>query len=504
MDRLKSVLTRSFQLLASPKAFYSIVALFCIQALWIALSNRYPMAFDEDYHLGIIRLYAEHGLPFWSSQPTGADTFGPVYRDPSYLYHYTMSFIYRFIALFTDNQSAQVILLRVLNIGFLATSLPIFRALLKKLGASNIVTNFVLLLYVLIPVLPLLAAQINYDNVFIPLVALLLYWLTSFSIELWRYKRTNTRLLIYILILGVYGSLVKYPFLPFALAATACVAILMYVTYRSGKKALLSLGFGLTLMTKRLRWILLALFIIGTMLFAERYGMNLLRYQTPVPPCHVALSEQQCRAYGPWLRDATLENNKQDGVSNPFPYAWAWIYGMWFRLFFTVDGPPTGYQTRGPLTLPGLSAAAFGVASMTLCGIFAMAILKRHRVLLPALAVCLFYITVLFLDGLEAYLRTGKPVAINGRYLLPVLPVLFLLAVYAWEHLLGSRPILKRSLATLAILGMVWGGGVLTFILRSSDVWYWDNATVRSVNFNVRNVVGPITPGADMPTQYLP
>ncbi len=51
---------RLISLLGSTQFFWAIVALFVVQALWIALSSHYPMAFDEDFHLGIIRLYAHH------------------------------------------------------------------------------------------------------------------------------------------------------------------------------------------------------------------------------------------------------------------------------------------------------------------------------------------------------------------------------------------------------------------------------------------------------------
>ena len=86
------------------------MALFVLQAAWIALSGRYPMAFDENFHLGIIRLYAHHISPFWSGQPAGANAFGAVARDPSYLYQYLMSFPYRLVSIFTSSQTAHVLI----------------------------------------------------------------------------------------------------------------------------------------------------------------------------------------------------------------------------------------------------------------------------------------------------------------------------------------------------------------------------------------------------------
>src|SRR5687768_2867626 len=116
MEKLKRASLLPYLILRRNKFFYVVVFIFCLQALWIAFSNRYPMAFDEEYHFGLIKLYAEHGLPVWSGQPAGADSFGAVHRDPSYIFHYVFSFIYKFIRLFTDNQAFSILSLRLINI----------------------------------------------------------------------------------------------------------------------------------------------------------------------------------------------------------------------------------------------------------------------------------------------------------------------------------------------------------------------------------------------------
>ncbi len=69
MPKKTNYTERIIKLLGSSKFFWAIVVVVVLQAAWIALSGRYPMAFDEDFHLGIIRLYAHHASPFWSSQP---------------------------------------------------------------------------------------------------------------------------------------------------------------------------------------------------------------------------------------------------------------------------------------------------------------------------------------------------------------------------------------------------------------------------------------------------
>ncbi|HTB49013.1 MAG TPA: hypothetical protein VK712_02935, partial [Verrucomicrobiae bacterium] len=371
---------RAARVLAGPKFFRCIVVLFVLQAAWIALSGRYPMAFDEDFHLGIIRLYAHHLSPFWSGQPAGADVYGAVARDPSYLYQYLMSFPYRPVSAITHDQTIQVLVMRGLNIALFAAGLPLFRRLLLRTGASRTVAHACLLIFVLVPIVPLLAAQVNYDNLVLPLTALTMLLTLRFCDELRLYKRINARLLVELISLCLLGSLVKYAFLPIMLAVFVYVAIWLKRTYDSWHKFWLSLGFGLTLMTRRTQWLLFVLLVLSVGLFTQRYGVNLVRYHNPVPDCGKVLSVKQCSAYGPWARDYNLAANKQatNYSGSPLVFTADWFYGMWLRTFFAVDGPGTDFQTRGPLVVPGLSAIFFAGTALAAFTFTARRLWRRY------------------------------------------------------------------------------------------------------------------------------
>src|SRR5665213_199085 len=202
------------------------------------------MAFDEDFHLGIIRLYAHHLSPFWSSQPQGANMFGAVARDPSYLYQYLMSFPYRLISLFTGDQTIQVIILRFINIGLFASSMVLYRRLMMKTGASRALVHLCLLIFVLIPISPLLAAQINYDNLLLPVTALALLLAANFDARLTKQKKLDTKLLLQLLTLCLLASLVKYAFLPLFVAILGFIAVRLWQRYRSVKQVWLNLLLG--------------------------------------------------------------------------------------------------------------------------------------------------------------------------------------------------------------------------------------------------------------------
>jgi len=495
-------------MLGSTGFFRIIVALLALQAAWIALSGRYPMAFDEDFHLGIIRLYAHHISPFWSSQPAGADAYGAVARDPSYLYQYLMSFPYRLISLFTGDQTIQVILLRFINIGLFASGLALYRRLLLKTGASRAIIHVCLLFFVLIPIVPLLAAQINYDNMFLPATALALLLTLRFDSYLTKRHRVDAKTGLLLLIVCFLASLVKYVFLPIFAVIAGFVAVRIWQyrrplpeMWRDILAAWRQLGTGL-----RLGLIVGVVLTAG--LFLQRYSVNLLRYHSPVPDCSKVLTVKQCSQYGPWIRnyDDKLIKVDNDLVPGSLPtFAADWLYGMWLRTFFAVGGLNTDFETRGPLLIPGLSAIVFTVIGGLAVLAGARRLWRKYNspVLWLFAAVTVIYVSALWLDDYQAFLQTSQPVAINGRYLLPVFLPVFLIAALAVKELIGRRQNLRLAAASVAVVCMLWGGGALTFVLRSNDSWYWPSPVVRTANHAVKHVLGPIMPGYKQPTLFL-
>lgn len=476
-----------------------------LEALWIALSGVYAMAFDEDFHLGIIRLYAHHAVPFWSGHPAGSDAFGAVSRDTSYLYHWLMSFPYRLISAFTSDQTIQVLILRFINIALFASGLPLYRRLLRESGASKAVAHTCLALFVLIPIVPLLAAQINYDNLFTPLVALSLIFTIDFTRKLRANKDIDSKLLLGLIIIGLLTSLVKYAFLPIFVVITLYVLYAMWRAY-PGRKLWTALGRALSSLAARTRWILGVLLLVSLVLFGQRYFVNLALYHKPVPDCSDVLTVQQCNQYGPWNRDYRYAQLKPvDADASAVTFTGDWFYGMWFRTFFAVDGPATDFETRGPLPLPAIGAIVLAVGAVIAIALSWKRLLSKYdrRVLLLFLAVTGFYVLVLWLDEYRSFLQTGKPVAINGRYLIPLYPMLILWGVLGVNEVLRARRQLKAAVAVLAMVCMLWGGGALTYILRSRDAWYWPSSAVRDVNHAVQRTIGPLTPGYGHPKEFM-
>ncbi|HEY1645002.1 MAG TPA: hypothetical protein VGF75_01280, partial [Candidatus Saccharimonadales bacterium] len=464
------------------KAFYRfVIGFFVFEAAWIALTAAYPQAFDEQFHFGLIKLYSHYTLPFLSKQPAGANAFGAVARDPSYLYHYLMSFPYRIIELVTKRQAYQVIALRLIDIALFAYGLILFRKILLKTKLSEGLANVTILIFALIPIAPQLAGQINYDDMLFPLVAatcLLCFKL----IDQIRSQKVSFRTLSSILILATLASLVKFAFLPIFLGLVCFFAVYILHSYRK-KLAGLWRGFKGSFRKESL---LLKLLMIGGMivaggLFIQRDAVNLVEYHSVDPACSSVISLSDCKAYSAWY--ASYKRHEENVVTkkvipdkNVFTYAAQWTYWMWYRLFFAVNGQTSGYVNYPPLPLPSAIALVIGIVGV-------VAVIRYRRELFHAnayatflMVACLFYIVALIAQGYATYQFTAVLENMNGRYFLPVLLLLGAIFAKAFSIALKRSEHLKVIIACVVVLLFLEGGGLVTYIARSDNTWYWQNS----------------------------
>ncbi|HVU59663.1 MAG TPA: hypothetical protein VHC98_02390 [Candidatus Saccharimonadales bacterium] len=497
-------------LLRSPRFFVATVGLLVVQAAWIALTARYPQAFDEQYHFGIIQAYAHQWSPFFAHQPANSGTLGALTANPSFLYHYLMSFPYRLIALFTASQTVQIVLLRFINIALLTWGLVLFRKLLLRATPLTGLVHAVLFCFIFIPVVPLLAAQINYDNLMIPLAALGLLWAVDLAAT-WRKERTlSLELTLRLVVLGLLASLVKYPFLPFFAAFLALIAGVAW-------QARHRLGMSMERQYAALaRWKVAAyalLLLAGSGLCLGSYGRFLVQYHSLTPSCSQALSVQACQAYAPYGRNYAYEH---DGQPKPTPlasipvYAWKWVTQSVTELVFSIgsmfdaDGVTVDYDVATPL--PVMAAIAW---TILITGAIAAALcwrrLWRSDFCRVVLLTTVLYVGALWVDNYSDYLKTGYPVAIHGRYLLPLLPALLVAFALSYYWLLQRLrlwrmvPQLGRGWLVIGVLlvAILQGGGCITYILRSDPTWFWQQNTVAAkVNEHARQLLSPLVIGS--------
>ena len=391
----------------------------------IAFVRQFPLPYDEGFHFGLIRLYAHHLNPFLSGQPQGADAYGAVARDPSYLYHYLMSFPYRLIALVIPGETGQVIALRCLNIALGLTTLYLVYRLAKRCGLSDIGAGLVSLALAVTPVFYDLAAQINYDNLLLPLA--LLSVLSAINVTD-QFRRRQVPLVQVSLLtsLILLASIVKYSYLPIGLAIAGYVAMV----------ALRNLGFGVfarigqvfSTLRPLTKVMLVMLVVISSGLWAQRYVVNMAEYHTPHPQCHAVLSVAACSNYSPWARNYQLHADRD---TRPLPsrpiitFTNFWVKTVSMELYAIVHAYPT-YVSYAPVG--GLMVISAMV--VTIGGLAVVFFFKEFRRSMPMwtllVLVSALYLTTLYGQNFSDYRNLHDFVAIQGRYLLPVIPLVYI------------------------------------------------------------------------------
>lgn len=488
-----------YRVLASQKFFYGVIAFLILTSLWVALSSLYPMAFDEDFHLGIIKLYSHVWSPFSLTQPEGPAPFGALETDPSYLFHYLMSFPYRILAAITTSETAIVIGLRMINIALFVGGVVLYRKVLLRAKVSPAITNVVLAMFVLIPVVPLLAGQINYDNLLILIVTVVFLLTMQIREKLLASRELPVVPTMWLVVLLLFASVVKYAFLPIA------AGVVFYVCYeiiRALKKDK-QLPRKFWKHAAGLSWLLKATFIVlavlGLGLFAQRYVSNILEHHDLVPDCAVVLDEERCMAYSVWGRDYTYAQTKPDAeLRGPIGYtAIDWSWGMWQRLFYTLAGPTNNYDTKRPLPIPSISAIVLITVGAVLLVWFGRRILREYPVFILFLVVGALYIAALWLQVYQMYVYTARPVAINGRYLIPLLPALGAIMAVAYSTFFSAvgQAKLKGIFAVVVLLLFLQGGSLVTYVVRSDPSWYWHDSFMQDANQNLQKILKPLTIG---------
>jgi hypothetical protein len=500
--RQKLTWQAAVRILGSKKFLWFVLLLFSLQAVWVALTGRYPQAFDEQTHFGITRLYANQWWPFFAHQPPHAGLYGDVVRNPSFLFYFLLSFPYRLIRLFTDNQMLQIIMLRFINIGLAAAGLVVFRKVLLEMRLSRAKSNLALFLVTLLPFAVLLAAQISYDNLQFLLAGVSFLWAVRLYKDYQHSGKLDWFRLVGLIIIGLYACSVKYTFLPLLAGFGAAFLPGMWRTRRTAFRSFRR-GFVSISLAARLGFV--AALVIAVFLFAGGVGLNLVRYHAPEPRCDLIIGRTECAQYGPWYRDhAPGVVRTHPPASGLLTYPFVWLQYMVRESFFAISSAFDSANVVQYFVEPAIVQLwVLGWFWTVFCIIALLGTwryLWREGLTRMVLVASLFYVAALFFVNLRDYRRVGYPVAIHGRYLLPVLiPLLacVVIGLSRWLHArqLGSSRRIKLGLAGLAaatVLLFTQGGGMMTYIVRSNPSWFWPQSQpAQRANQDLKSAIDP-------------
>jgi hypothetical protein len=486
VQRICAVIVR---FLGTQTFFWLVMALFVLESLWITFSFRYPLLFDEHFHFTLIQLYSHHLSPVILHQPVAYDSFGDLAHQGSTFYHYLMSFPYRLVAYLTSSLTIQVIFLRIINIIFFGCGIVLFAQLFKRIKVNNALVNVTLLFFVLLPIVPYLAATINYDNMLFFLVA---GFILSSS-NLFLNKKVSWKPYVNIVTIGCLATLVKFAFAPIFL--TSVVYLSFIVLRRHGKKFYKTFLESLNHSKKSMVIVYGLLIIVSVGLFIQVYLVNMIMYHNPQPSCARTLSAARCSKVPSVQRVSQLMSTKDQRSVVPVPqYSVEWFNEMESTLNITSvnlnsDGTRTVYAR--PLPVVSFMTFLLSVSGLTILVYTWRSMNKNPMFKFFVVISFVYYLSVFWID-MKSYYQYHEIMAIQPRYLLQVLPLILVLMALAFNFLLHSHRPLKLVMLTLALSFYLNGAGLATHIVRSNESWDWQKPKVIRINNAARRFLTPL------------
>jgi hypothetical protein len=448
--------------------------LFIFESSWLAITSRFPMAFDEQYHFGLIQVYSHHLNPIITHQVSSTYKYGALIQNTSFLYHYLLGYFYRVIILFTQSYETQVICLRLINVILAVASILVIRKLLRAINVSAGLTNVLVLAFAFTPIVPVLSAQINYDNLLNLLIWLCVYETVLFTKHLDQ-KIFDIQCLLLLTSLLLFSSLVKYSFLPIGLAI-----VLILIWKIRAYQRLLTRGL-ITELKKSFkrasvipRTLLLGTCLIGGLLFARVYFVNIVRYHTPIPQCDRVLNISACEHYYAWESNYLLLQSKKTNLALPKKNIVE--YTAYWLVISTEGDIGAIMPLQGLYYIPSVFATVFallGAISLVCMLVNFKKLMRNNWGLRIFVLVSLLYLCALWARNYFDYLHLGKVVAIDGRYTIPVLIFIYTLLATGLKYTYnGHRWLdLKVALALVVIIAFVVGGGFVQYITHIDPVY---------------------------------
>jgi hypothetical protein len=334
----------------------------------------------------------------------------------------------------------------------------------------------------------------------LPTVALVV--LISFDLlDQIKKRKPSIKTLSYFITLCFLGGIVKYAFLPIFLGLVLFFIVLIIRVYKKQVLGFFRDIYNDYLNQKLIFKILLPIMILISFgMFAQRDLYNLVKYHQVEPDCAAVLNVQDCSSYSAWYfsyeshnsLNAYIAKGNKVNFLNPVSYGFEWMYWMWYRLFFAVNGPESSFTNYPPLPLPSAAGIIILVVG-AYAFIRSWRLIFRNNIYLVLLSiVTITYVLALFLQGFSTYHYTNILENMNGRYLLPV--IIFVVAILGKAISVEFRNASNRKyvLAILILVLFLQGGGFITFIARSDDTWDVPNSSVQKVNDAARKITNPV------------
>lgn len=489
--RLTKITTGIAGLLSSKYFLIFTIMLFALQSFWVALSFRFPMVFDELFHFKVIEIFTNHTTPLVLNQPLEYDAYSSFLFGSVSLYHYIMGFVLRFITIFTSSLFTQVIYLRVINLLLVTFGLYLYSKLFDAVGVKKIVSNVTIFIFSLVPLLSLVAATINYDNLIFMLTPA--YLLLSVNTIKAKNKRATTRNLIGVTVTGLFASLIKFSFLPLFVGAFIGLLLMLFRGHHSQLPKYLWNGLKL----QKIKFIVIGLsaVILLSGLFSVRYLLSIYRYGTPVPSCAVTLGVERCSAnpvFSQEMKDQRTKDQRNVVPVQDYVVDWVQLMGSGYTAT-AVNTTANKIESAASPIVYRASAIITGYLVIAITLYQFKSIKELHsREWFLILSAVISLIVATFLFNAMTYYDMHSNMNVQSRYMLPIaLPVMVIGAV-AVNKAMGGRRSLKLILLAGFVIVSTQGSGAALHINKSSQSWYWQKPKILKTNQFIKNITDPL------------
>jgi len=468
IGRINNWVIESFHKTFGSKWFtFFVFACFVSQSLFYALVMAPFTPPDEIWHYTFIQEIASNPLyPFGYNTELlilyGLDFTGGL----EYLYHFLLAIPTTVISrLFIDEN---LYMLRFINIFIVGVGLYFVRKLSIELLESRAYANFIVLILSGSMMFSALAGSVNYDNGVFALASASSY-LLYVHIKKPTLKRLVVLFILSCMILMSKNAAIIFV-IPVMLMAIFCFAA---KTKRRGIFTVVKKD-TVKMLKSRTGKAIAALVVLLVVITLESYGGNLVRYGQIKAGCVARYNLETCENYS-WFyqRSQAMRNsgNQYDGDKLKFIDSWSdamfkGVYG------FVGHGRISHHEMVEPV--------AMAILAIAMLGFIRKADSRNLKKLLPFIIISGVYFMSLILFNFNTYRNLGGVlVAVQGRYLFPVLPLIYILMLYYIKALFGKT----LEVVTISMVVLV---SVLS--IQSGVVWFKHKTTTSPNESSIINI----------------
>lgn len=423
-------------------AFAAILTWFIVQSLYFAKNINLGVSPDEIHHLGLIQEFSKTMLVPGNGESTFA--FGAIESRP-WLYYWIMARLSSLRLGFVE----EVFWLRLMNTLFSGATVFFTFLTSKLLLKSKLAQTIALAMLSNTLMFVFLSGSINYDNL-VNLCAIILVYLLLIII-----KKYETRYFLLYLVMAAFSIMVKTALWPYVLVTTIILSIYLWQERREMTKDFVKFLRPTGVPSTFLALVLIVL----TGINAYYFGNNIVKFHSINPSCSKVLTHEQCMNYSVYSRnDGFLNTLDERKTISFYSYLTSWIELLPPRIY-GIMGHRNMLRTQDQL-VPYYVVFAASI----------LLFIRKYKIsdsLTNILLATIFFYSSFLLVYFN-YIMVYKKylvvaLAVQGRYLFPVIGLIYILMC---KYLFTMRGKAWRMFISISIL-LIFVSGCFPFFQRN-------------------------------------